>query len=202
MRRFNTTGLCVPSKHYMVSTDERVRQIRAMVEEGDYFSINRGRQYGKTTTLFALEGALSDAYGVISLDFQRLGSEEFAGEHTFATAFVTLLELTLSHARWASQRVFDVLEAMSRAARDVDFRLLQLFVHLSRLIAASDRPLVLIIDEVDSATNNQVFLDFLAQLRLQYLEREKSPDASCFQSVILAGVTDVRHLRAKIRDQD
>lgn len=62
--------------------------------------------------------------------------------------------------------MFDVLEAKSRAARDVVFRLLQLFVHLSRLIAASDRPLVLIIDEVDSATNNQVFLDFLAQLRL------------------------------------
>ena len=44
MKRFNTTGLCVPRKHYMVNIDDRVRQIRAMVDEGDYFSINRGRQ--------------------------------------------------------------------------------------------------------------------------------------------------------------
>ncbi len=36
MRHFNTTGPCIPRKHYMVSTDERVRQIRTMVDKGDY----------------------------------------------------------------------------------------------------------------------------------------------------------------------
>jgi DNA-binding FrmR family transcriptional regulator len=60
----------------------------------------------------------------------------------------------------------------------------------------------MIIDEVDTATNNQVFLDFLAQLRADYLEQEKDPDDKTFQSVILAGVTDIRHLRSKIRDED
>ena len=30
---------------------------------------------------------------------------------------------------------------------------------------AADRKIVLMIDEVDSAANNQVFIDFLAQLR-------------------------------------
>ena len=57
---------------------------------------------------------------------------------------------------------------------------------------------MLIIDEVDSATNNQVFLDFLAQLRLGYLTREKNPGHPTFRSVVLAGVTDVKHLRARI----
>ena len=52
------------------------------------------------------------------------------------------------------------------------------------------------IDEVDSASNNQVFLDFLAQLRGYYLIRNKRPT---FQSVILAGVHDIRNLRQKIR---
>ena len=33
----------------------------------------------------------------------------------------------------------------------------------------ADKGIVLIIDEVDSATNNQVFLDFLAQLRDGYI---------------------------------
>ena len=52
------------------------------------------------------------------------------------------------------------------------------------------------IDEVDSASNNQVFLDFLSQLRGYYLIRNKRPT---FQSVILAGVHDIRNLRQKIR---
>ncbi|MEE0028156.1 MAG: hypothetical protein U0J70_11235, partial [Atopobiaceae bacterium] len=91
MKRFNTTGLCVPHKHYMVNIDERVRQIRAMVDEGDYFSINRGRQYGKTTTLAALERALSDDYDVISLDFQAISTAGFSTEGKFVGAFCRIL---------------------------------------------------------------------------------------------------------------
>ena len=48
MRRFNTTGTCIAEMHYIVNIDERVRQIKKMVDRGDYFGINRGRQYGKT----------------------------------------------------------------------------------------------------------------------------------------------------------
>jgi hypothetical protein len=52
---------------------------------------------------------------------------------------------------------------------------------------------------VDKAANNQVFLDFLAQLRDNYINRD-TKGTKTFQSVILAGVTDVKHLKAKIRD--
>ena len=38
--------------------------------------------------------------------------------------------------------------------------------------------------------------------RLQYLEHEKRPGIPAFQPVILAGVTDVKHLKAKIRPED
>ncbi|MCM1543512.1 MAG: hypothetical protein NC121_19980 [Blautia sp.] len=56
------------------------------------------------------------------------------------------------------------------------------------------------IDEVDTASNNQVFLDFLARLRADYLDRDIT---STFQSVILAGVYDVSNLKQKIRpDQE
>jgi hypothetical protein len=58
------------------------------------------------------------------------------------------------------------------------------------------------IDEVDSASSKQVFLDFLALLRLQYLDREDDPDNAAFQSVILAGVTDIKHLKGNIRGDD
>jgi len=51
MREFNITGLCIPSKHYMADISNKVSQIAAMVEKGQYFTINRARQYGKTTTI-------------------------------------------------------------------------------------------------------------------------------------------------------
>ena len=54
MREFNTTAVCIPSKHYMVDIIDKVNEIRKMVDAGKYFTINRARQYGKTTTLLAL----------------------------------------------------------------------------------------------------------------------------------------------------
>ena len=58
---------------------------------------------------------------------------------------------------------------------------------------------MLMIDEVDSASNNQVFIDFLAQLRVYYLNRESRP---IFHSVILAGVYDIKNLKLKIRPDE
>ncbi|MCI6580493.1 MAG: ATP-binding protein, partial [Oscillospiraceae bacterium] len=46
---FNTEGCCYPDEHYMVNPDSRLKKIKEMVDAGKYFTINRGRQYGKTT---------------------------------------------------------------------------------------------------------------------------------------------------------
>lgn len=45
MKEFNTTGLCIPSKHYMVDLSERVAEIRKLVDAGKYFTINRARLF-------------------------------------------------------------------------------------------------------------------------------------------------------------
>lgn len=74
-----------------------------------------------------------------------------------------------------------------------------LFISLLKLCKKSQKKIVLIIDEADSATNNQVFLDFLAQLRFYYLRRKKT---ATFQSVILACVYDIRNIRQKIRPDE
>ena len=196
MREFNTTGLCVPERHYMVDISGRVAQMRAMVERGDYFCVNRARQYGKTTTLAALEDALAEDFTVASLDFQALGHADFATEGTFAGALAqTLLDRLAPDLPEVADKALEDL-----ADRDPGALSLRLLFRALRLwLDASQRPVVLIVDEVDSATNNQVFLDFLAQLRLQYLTRQRNPSAPAFRSVVLAGVTDVKHLKARIR---
>ena len=58
-KHFNTTGACFPEQHYMVDITERLAAIKKMIDCGDYFVINRGRQYGKTTTLNALETSVT-----------------------------------------------------------------------------------------------------------------------------------------------
>ena len=58
-KRFCVTGTCIPEKNYMVDISGRIdRIIRDYIEKGQYFTINRARQYGKTTTLYLLERRL------------------------------------------------------------------------------------------------------------------------------------------------
>ena len=69
---FNVTGNCIPRLHYMVDLTSRLEAIKGMVDAGQYITINRGRQYGKTTTLMALEQYLSDEYYVLNLARQGI----------------------------------------------------------------------------------------------------------------------------------
>ena len=200
MKRFNSTGLCVPSKHYMVNLDGKLAQIRKFVDDGCYFMINRARQYGKTTTLAALAKVLKEDYLVISLDFQALGNESFKDENRFSVAFAKIFLQRMQQCPLESRELENILFRFTDiiAQKDVDFDLKELFDHLTAICAASPKPLVLMIDEVDSATNNQVFLDFLAQLRYYYIKREAN-DEPAFHSVILAGVYDIKNMKRKIR---
>ena len=86
-KKFNVTGVCIPQFHYMVNISERLSQIKEMVDAGEYFSITKARQYGKTTTLQALAAYLRSEYTVISLDFQMLSHRDFEDEVSFVTAF-------------------------------------------------------------------------------------------------------------------
>jgi hypothetical protein len=185
----------------MVDISERIRQIKSMVDDGDYFCINRARQYGKTTTLVELEKLLQMFYIVIDLDFQDLGEASFSDEYNFSGAFATAFcegyfeQMNSEGTDACSERV----HALADAAEQKKMPLLFLFRRIMEICSLSRKPIVLMIDEVDSAANNQVFLDFLAQLRSLYLKREKGKRVGTFQSVILAGVTDVRHLKAQLR---
>lgn len=190
-RYFNITGCCNPQEHYMVNLDSRLAQIKEMVDKGQYFSINKGRQYGKTTILKALREYLKGEYVVISMDFQFVSTSEFATENSFVKAFARLL-----WNRYHREMPSEIEEQVKQMKLSLDYVEADLFAVLSEWCEMSSKPIVLMIDEVDSASNNQVFLDFLAQLRGYYLERTEYPT---FQSVILAGVHDIRNLRQKIR---
>ena len=75
----------------MVCIDDKLAEIKKMVDKGDYFIINRARQYGKTTTLRILAEFLKEDYTIISLDFQKMSNAKFEDEHIFASAFTEYL---------------------------------------------------------------------------------------------------------------
>lgn len=54
-KRFNTTGVCVSRKHYMVDISNKLKEIEELIDNEFYFTMNRPRQYGKTTTLNGLK---------------------------------------------------------------------------------------------------------------------------------------------------
>ena len=199
---FNVSAVCIPRDHYMVNIDKRLAEIKKLVDDGKYFTINCARQYGKTTTLRALKEYLRNDYYAVMLDFQKIGNAKYRNENTFSLAFAKIFLRELKgngiFADNAQCQGIHDLE-INVECRSENFELLELFENLSDICAEADKPLVLMIDEVDSATNNQVFLDFLAQLRAYYIERTVRP---VFQSVILAGVYDVKNLKRKIRMED
>lgn len=87
-KEFNITGSCYPEEHYMINLDTRLAKIKEqLIDTGKYFSINKGRQYGKTTTLQALGKFLSKDYIVISMDFQFLDFEDYQSINSFVKAF-------------------------------------------------------------------------------------------------------------------
>ncbi|MCI5596794.1 MAG: AAA-like domain-containing protein, partial [Lachnospiraceae bacterium] len=202
-RVFNTTGICDPVEHYMVDLTQRLSEIRKLVDEGKYFTINRARQFGKTTTLHALAEYLSQDYLVISMDFQmQMSDAKFRNENSFSQSFARAFEnsfrITESGKSQESQAALKAFTEERQEAGE-QFELVELFQALSNLCAAIPKKIVLMIDEVDSATNNQVFLDFLAQLRGYYINRSRF---ATFQSVILAGVCDIRNLKRKMRPDE
>jgi hypothetical protein len=195
-KRFNITGGCIPKKHFMVNVTSKISAILSMVEEGEYFVINRPRQYGKTTTLFMLEQELkkNSEYMVIDVSFEGIDTPSYSEQSRFIPIFLDLLKKSLLY-----NKENELIEFIESQGALLDFNVLSSFI--TRFIEKSGRNVVLLIDEVDKSSNNQLFLDFLGMLRTKYLKQNEGKDFT-FHSIILAGVHDVKTLKSQIRNDD
>ncbi len=192
-KRFNDTGLCIPSRHYMVDTSQKIEQIIHLIEDGQYFTINRPRQFGKTTTLALLTKKLNQRpdYVALKISFEGIGDTPFASEQAFAPM---LLRIMGQSVKVIYPEMASYLEQASREVHNLE----ELSNFISEYMAWANKKVVLLIDEVDKSSNNQIFLHFLGMLRHKYLLQNEEQDIT-FKSVILVGVHDIKTLKAKIR---
>ncbi|MCQ2251372.1 MAG: AAA-like domain-containing protein [Bacteroidales bacterium] len=195
MKDFNTTGICIPSKHYMVDISRQVEEACVWVRKGTYFTINRGRQYGKTTTLGLLKKKLTaEGMCVFSISFEGADNAHFESYSKVLSLVVKLMRRQMTVMPNIKPKIKEMISEFASQNEISDFD----FMDLINGICSIDPTIVLIIDEVDQAGNYDSFAKFLGILRNLYLAREESPT---LLSVILAGVYDIRHLQLKIRPE-
>ena len=195
-KRFCITGTCIPEKNYMVDISGRLDRItKEYIEQGQYFTINRARQYGKTTTLFLLERKLRENYLVLSLSFEA-ADEYFQSLSTLAEGLVLDIGECLREQQVEEKIVEEWCSPLSEK-----FPMRSLGQKITSLCRICGKRIVLMIDEVDKSSDNQIFLSFLGLLREKYLKWQQGKDVT-FQSVILAGVYDVKTLKLKLHPQE
>ncbi len=145
-REFNDTGLCVPERHYMADTSEKIEDIIRLVEKGKYFIISRPRQFGKTTTLSLLDKQLNerDDYVALEITFEEIDLDSYQEQEYIHE----LMMMMLSRLEFLS---------LAEPASFVEQHLEQISTYpgLSRFLTRfvqdmmPEKSVVLLIDEVD-----------------------------------------------------
>ena len=188
MRYFNTEGPVEPEEHYCIPPLDRVDldEILTLVRRKKYFVIHAPRQTGKTSTLEALADWLAKEGTYHSLYINVEAGQAF--RESVSDVMRIILGEIVSRAR---TRLKDQsLIALRREVLHEEHPGLAFYEFLSRWSAASPKPLVLLIDEIDSLIGDSL-ISTLRQLRAGYNRRP----TEFSQSVVLCGQRDVRDYR-------
>ena len=186
MRTFNTAGPMKPDQHYCIPPLERLdlSTVRELVHGEKYFVLHAPRQTGKTTALLALAEVLNrEGYRCVyaSVENARTAREDVE------RAIKVVLASLASQAHAAGDAFLAEIWPGILARFGPDSALVEC---LSQWAAASEKPLVLLIDEVDTLQGDAL-LAVLQQLRSGYPSRPvRFP-----QSVVLCGMRDLRDYR-------
>ena len=187
MRFFNTTGPVVAEDHYCIPPLKRLdlTEVRQLIRDKRYFVLHAPRQTGKTSALLALRDLLN-AEGNYRCVYVNIESAQALREDVERAMQVILGDL----ASWARLTLSDEFLTENWSGIFAEFGAGALREVLTRWAQADPKPLVLLIDEIDSLIGDTL-LAVLRQLRAGYVLRP----ISFPQSVVLCGVRDVRDYR-------
>ena len=183
MRFFNTSGPIDTNDHYYVPNRLNEAEIRQLIDQKKYFVLHAPRQSGKTTAINMFIKQLNSAgkYKAIYVNVepaQAARSDVKAGMEMLLEAIADACSSYLA----PTDPLFKLVE---KNLQRVSGMSLQKLLH--QWSAASDQPIILFIDEIDSLVGDTL-ISVLRQLRAGYMRRPAEfPQAAC-----LIGVRDVR----------
>lgn len=188
MRFFNTEGPVRADDHYTLPPLSRIDldEVTGLIAQKKYFLLYAARQTGKTSCLLALVEHLNRGteYHAVYVNIeaaQALREDVDRAMGVIVGELGRRVDATLGGLK-AEVMAQEVL-ATGEPGRAVA-------TFLARLCAMLDRPLVLMLDEVDALIGDTL-LSLLRQLRSGYPDRPKSFP----QTVILCGVRDLHDYR-------
>ena len=191
MRFFNTAGPIQPANNYCIPPLERfdLDDVLGLIRTRKYFVLHAPRQTGKTSSLLALRDLLnSGAVGDYRCVYINVEVGQAAREDRHEALRAILSELA-SRAHLTLQDTF-LKEARAGILEEAGPNGALKEALSSWAQAEPDRPLVLLIDEIDALVGDTL-VSVLRQLRAGYDQR---PEAFP-QSVVLCGLRDVRDYR-------
>ncbi|MBM4346422.1 MAG: ATP-binding protein [Deltaproteobacteria bacterium] len=184
-RQFNTAGPNDPDKHYTLPPLGRIpADLKSSVESGDYFVLHAPRQSGKTTSMKAFADMLNAdgrwAAVYATLEQARAIAEEAPAMRKVVDAIAKASEAYLPPEERAPP--------IGQFAGEANW----LGAFLTAWCRQLRRPLVLILDEIDSLEGVPL-MAVLSQLRAGYLTRDKIKFP---ESVCLFGMRNIRDYKA------
>jgi len=176
----------------MLPPERRLGRVQRLIDDRKYFTLHAGRQTGKTTSLMWLARHLngSGRWRAVWADLEtaREQPEPAAAMPIVLDAINRALRLRYTDlARPRAEEIEEVLRRPETAILE----------YLGRLAALDDRPLVLLLDEVDGLVG-PAMVSFLTQLRDGYIARSQAPFPA---SVVLVGQRQVRDYVVSIEER-
>ena len=187
-RHFNTAGLCFPEKHYMIDPLKRLMDLQVLIDQEKYFVLHAPRQTGKTTAMRALMERLNREGTYIALHFSCEAASVTGEDYLEGNRLIVNRILNSANIFLPELERPVVVESASGA------NLLQ--VTLTEWATTQTKPIVLLIDEIDSLSD-LTLISLLRQLRDGYQFRP----GHFPQSIVLIGLKDVRDYKLKVRDE-
>lgn len=193
-RSFNTAGPNRADTDYTLPPLSRfdLEEILNLIDKGKYFVLHAPRQTGKTSCMLALRDYLNKEGRYIAVYANIEGGQASRNDKT------TVVRSTVDTLTGEIQLLLndDRADKARQYVKDIATDSL-LSQYLSALCQSLDKPLVLILDEIDALVGDSL-VSILRQIRSGYANRPQAFP----QTVILCGVRDVRDYRIVTSSQD
>ena len=145
-KKFNITGTCRPTQHYMADISHKYTDTMDYINTGEYFIINRPRQYGKTTLLYTIARTVraNSEYVAFNISFEGIGDAVFTDEKVFVPCFLGLL---LDQAEIFYPDLIPILKEKQKEVDNFD----NLSKAITVILRQTPQKVILLIDEVDKS---------------------------------------------------